>query len=66
MPRYTFITGEKFSVRANDAAHAKSIIDAYFSGVWEEGDDVYVTEDDINDVLYIENDTIMIDDEWFD
>lgn len=60
MPEYTFITGEKFSVLANDAEHARQIINAFFDGEWE--DNPYVEEEDIETVNYIEADTILLDD----
>lgn len=60
MPRYVFITGEKFEVLANDAEHARQIINAFFNGEW--GNDPYVEEEDIETVNYIEADTILLDD----
>ena len=59
MPEYTFITGEKYSVMANDEAHARRIINAFFDGEWQ--DDPEVEVEDIDAVNYIEADTILLD-----
>jgi hypothetical protein len=59
MPEYRFITGEVYSVMANDAEHALGIINAFFDGDW---DGSYVTDDDINAVNYVEADTMLLDD----
>jgi hypothetical protein len=58
MPEYIFMTGEKFSVYANDEHHAKQVIDAYFDGEWE--NDPYVEEEDIETVQYVGADTILL------
>lgn len=60
MPEYRFITGEVFSVMANDAEHARQIINAFFNGEWE--DDPYVEDEDIEAVNYVEADTILLND----
>ena len=60
MPEYKFITGETFSVMANDAIHAREIINTYFDG--EDPDGSYVTEEDIDSVTYVENETLLLDD----
>jgi hypothetical protein len=57
MPEYQFISGERFSVMANDAEHAREILNAFFNGDW---DNNYVTDDDINAVNYIGADTRYI------
>lgn len=58
MSEYIFLTGEVFQVAAKDEAHAKRIIDAYFSTEWEDCPDV--SEEDINNVVYIGADTRYI------
>lgn len=59
MPEYIFITGEKYSVMANDELHARRIISAFFDGEWE--DDPEVEDEDIQEVNYIDSDTILLD-----
>ena len=59
MPEYRFITGEVFSIMANDEEHARRIIDAYFSSRPYEYDDV--EPEDIDAVQYIEGTTIKLD-----
>ena len=59
MPEYRFLSGEIYSVMANDAEHAREIINSFFNGDW---DNAYVTDDDINAVNYVEADTILLDD----
>ena len=49
MAIYKFMTGEVYSVEANDAVQAQRIIDAFFDGEWDEVD---VTSSDINGVQY--------------
>ncbi len=51
---YRFISGEIYSVEANDLVHAQRIIAAFFDGEWDE---VTVTSDDINGVQYDDVDT---------
>lgn len=58
MSEYIFLTGEVFQVAAKDEAHAKRIIDAYFSTEWETYADV--SEEDINNVVYVGADTRYI------
>ena len=59
MPEYIFITGEKYSVLANDEAHARRIMFSFFDGDWE--DDPEVEDEDIETVNYIEATTILLD-----
>ena len=54
MAIYKFISGEIYSVEANDIVHARRIMDAFFNGEWDEVD---VTSDDINRVEYDDVDT---------
>lgn len=49
MARWRFLTGEIYSVEANDIAQATEIIKAFFDGEWDE---YSVTSDDINRVEY--------------
>jgi hypothetical protein len=58
MPEYRFITGEVYSVMANDAAHAREVLNAFFNGDW---DGSYVTDEDIEAVNYAGADTRYID-----
>lgn len=60
MPEYRFITGEVFSVMANDAEHAQRIINRFFDGQWD--DDPDVEDEDIQAVNYVEASTILLDD----
>ena len=59
MAEYVFLTGEKYSVMANDELHARKIISAFFDGEWE--DDPEVEDEDIQAVNYIDADTILLD-----
>jgi hypothetical protein len=54
MAIYRFISGEIYSVEANDVVHAKRIMDAFLNGDW---DGETVTDDDINRVEYDDADT---------
>ena len=58
MPEYIFITGEKYSVLANDEAHAHKIMSAFFDGEWK--DDPEVEDEDIQAVNCIDADTILL------
>ena len=58
MPEYIFITGEKFSVYANDEGHARRIMFSFFDGDWK--DDPEVEDEDIETVRYVEADTILL------
>lgn len=58
MSEYIFLSGEVFQVAAKDESHAKQIMDAYFSAEWEENPEV--TDEDINNVVYMGADTRYI------
>lgn len=60
MPEYRFITGEVFSVMANDAEHARRIINRFFDGDWE--GDPEVEDEDIEAINYVESTTVLLDD----
>lgn len=60
MPEYRFITGEVFSVMANDAEHARRIINRFFEGEWD--DDPEVEDEDIQAINYVESTTMLLDD----
>jgi hypothetical protein len=57
MPVYKFMTGEVYSVDANDSVQAERIIKAFFDGEWDE---VIVTSDDINGVQYEHAGTMLL------
>lgn len=57
MTIYKFMTGEVYSVEANDSVQAERIIKAFFDGEWDE---VVVTSDDINGVQYEHAGTMLL------